>query len=213
MAFFPYTKNTIAGPVGYSPTNSRTVFLGALVLSGASKCLSRSSCTSQGVAVSTCPTTWWIWWLASMTSCWAGKSTKITKNYLGTNIYDISPTSRHSWNGFFSVSQGGICDRFLEAFWQVDAGDMEFLGCKGQIQGKQQALNLFPYHPWDWYVYLHLVGWFLWQMWVNIPYLHGSYGIIYKMLQSKITTTTANSIKNSNLISGPKKSFHWLCTL
>ena len=154
-----------------------------------------------------CPTTSW---LASMTSCWAGKSTKITWELTYQHIpYQPALLKRI----FFSFPRWDMWSFSWRLFGRSMQGDMEFLGCKGQIQGKQQALNLFPYHPCDWYVYLHLVGWFLWQMWVNIPYLHGSYGIIYKMLQSKITTTTANSIKNSNLISGPKKSFHWLCTL
>ena len=47
----PIYKNTIGGPVNWFFTHNSRRLIEALMLSGASKCLSRSSCTSQGVAV------------------------------------------------------------------------------------------------------------------------------------------------------------------
>ena len=82
-----------------------------------------------------CPTTSW---LASMTSCWAGKSTKITWEL----TYQHIPYQPALLKRIFSVSQGGICDRFLEAFWQVDAGWYGILGM--QRPNSRQAASIKP---------------------------------------------------------------------
>jgi len=144
-----------------------------------------------------CPTTSW---LASMTSCWAGKSTKMTWEL----TYQHIPYQPALLKLIFRFPKVGYVIVSWRVFGRSMQGDMEFLGCKGQIQGKQQALNLSPYHPCM--VCLPTFGWFC--GFYVIPYMDpiGSY---IKCFNQR---SRANSMKNSNLISGPKKSFHWLCT-
>ena len=139
MAFFPYTKIPTTGAGWWIFTHNSRRFLSELWCSLVPPNVFRDHLVPLKELLCVCPTTWWIWWLASMTSCWAGKSTKMTWELTWTNI---SPYQPALLKRIFSVSQGGICDRFLEAFWQVDAGWYGILGM--QRPNSRQAASIKP---------------------------------------------------------------------